>query len=387
MTICIAGHIGVGHVFSHSGMVQDDSLGFVATSRMLCKRFGVKTVIKEISVESGTLLVKTEDGGVGRAIPRRGITPFEAEILGKLVGEDAALPHLAALKVFGRMYGHGVTELPVAAEYAMAASVMDTFAKNISGFVIATREDEIASDVIGGVQIDAVGVPLSLLITINGSKIGVGPVEDLEGNVPLPPKDEVMQKIGALRAPTIVIESKAYFPSLELEEKTFLVRFNDAIDNVTVGKSLEKALREKRLNFIVVKNAFPPKKGEMKNKLAEMSSDIARLAVLMATADDAVSRATTIAEIARLISEDIGGVIFMSNALNDVVRGAGLVPGTGAVLSIAVPKSHLDTHVLFATDEEADIISTVALTAANALWDCYSEAIEELEEKYIKPSG
>ena len=90
----------------------------------------------------------------------------------------------------------------------------------------------------------------------------------------------------------------------------------------------------------------------------------------------------------RGLSPRMGGVIFMSNALNDVVRGAGLVPGTGAVLSIAVPKSYLDTHVaLFTTEEETGIISTAVLTAARVLWGRCDEAMKELEEKYIEPLG
>ena len=51
MAICIAGHIGVGHVFSHSGINQDDSQGFAAISRILCEHFGIRTVIKEVFVE------------------------------------------------------------------------------------------------------------------------------------------------------------------------------------------------------------------------------------------------------------------------------------------------------------------------------------------------
>lgn len=388
MAICIAGHIGVGHVFSHSGINQDDSQGFAAVSRILCERFGIRTVIKEVFVENGALLVRTEDGGIGKAVPRRGITPFEIEILKRLINEDAALPHLTVLKVFGRMYGHGVTDLPVAAEYAVATSVMDTFVRKVPGFVVATNEGEVASDVIGGVQIDAEGIPLALLLTINGSRIGIGPVEDLEGNVPLSPKREVMRRIGALKAPTIIIESKAHLPHLELEKEAFLIRFNKAIDNVVVGESLEEALKEERLNYILVRDAFPEKKGEMKDKLVEISSNIARLAILMAATDNADGRAMAIAELARLISEDVGGVIFMSNALNDVVRSAGLVPGTGAVLSIAVPKSYLDTHVvLFTTKEEAGIISIAVLAAARVLWGRYDEAMKELEEKYIEPLG
>ncbi|MDK2783022.1 MAG: hypothetical protein PWP49_1309 [Thermococcaceae archaeon] len=198
--ICIAGHVGVGHVFSHSGFVQDDSQGFAVVGHMIKDLFKVRTKIESVDVDlnANVITIKTKDGGVGQGCPRRGITPFEAEMLKHLEGEEGLFPHYATLKVFGRFYGHGVSEVPVATEYAISTAVMDTFAKNIPEFYVARREDEIASDVIGGVKVKELST--AFLLTINGSKIGVGPVENLEGNVALPPKRGVMERLGVLRS-------------------------------------------------------------------------------------------------------------------------------------------------------------------------------------------
>ena len=108
--ICIAGHVGVGHVFSHSGFVQDDSQGFVVVGHMIKNLFKVNTKIKsvEVDIKTNTVTIETKGGGIGRGYPRRGITPFEAEMLKRLKGEESLFPHYATLKVFGRLYGHGI---------------------------------------------------------------------------------------------------------------------------------------------------------------------------------------------------------------------------------------------------------------------------------------
>ena len=42
MTVCIAGHVGVGHVYSHAGFVQDDSQGFALASTLICSQMGLE---------------------------------------------------------------------------------------------------------------------------------------------------------------------------------------------------------------------------------------------------------------------------------------------------------------------------------------------------------
>jgi hypothetical protein len=63
--------------------------------------------------------------------PRRGITPAEAALLGQRgAGADAAYPQAAAVGVFGRLYGQGVTETAAAFECACARAARATFVKD-----------------------------------------------------------------------------------------------------------------------------------------------------------------------------------------------------------------------------------------------------------------
>ena len=79
----ISGHVGVGHVHSHSGFVQDDSAGLAVAALILKKALPVDTVISEVqaSMEEGRITVRTNGGGEASASPRRGIAPFEKELL------------------------------------------------------------------------------------------------------------------------------------------------------------------------------------------------------------------------------------------------------------------------------------------------------------------
>ena len=79
----VSGHVGVGHVHSHSGFVQDDSAGLAVAARILKQALPVDTGIArvQVSIEDGILTVMTNGGGVASAAPRRGIAPYEKDLL------------------------------------------------------------------------------------------------------------------------------------------------------------------------------------------------------------------------------------------------------------------------------------------------------------------
>ena len=78
--------------------------------------------------------------------------------------------------------------------------------------------------------------------------------------------------------------------------------------------------------------------GAMARATADLADRISGLAGRLREADSAREKTEIVAELARLISEDAGGVTFMSSSLNDRVRGAGVTPGISAVLSMVTPK-------------------------------------------------
>src|SRR6056297_3743760 len=148
MTICIAGHVGAGHVFSHSGFVQDDSQGFALVSSMLCSATGVSPMIAEVETDraEGSVTVKTVSGGTGRGLPRRGITPFEEQLMAGIKGENGCFPQRCAMKALGRMYGHGISEVPVALEYAISEALLNSFDRFFDDFLLMRRDTDQAND-------------------------------------------------------------------------------------------------------------------------------------------------------------------------------------------------------------------------------------------------
>ena len=111
----IVGHVGVGHVHSHSGFVQDDSAGYAVASNILKQAVDVDTNIKtvEVNLETGEITVTLPSGGCGTAKARRGFTPAEQELAQRAVGQDATFTQNVAVHTFGRIYGQGALETAV----------------------------------------------------------------------------------------------------------------------------------------------------------------------------------------------------------------------------------------------------------------------------------
>ena len=401
MPICIAGHVGVGHVFTHSGFVQDDSQGFAAASDLLCDRFEIDPSITEVTYDEGekSITVRLSNGGTGTCVPGRGVTPFERELLGRLIGENSCFPQRTAMKAFGRMYGNGAVEVPVAVEYAVAQALMNGFNTHIDGFVMDQKKDEYAGDIVGGVRLEIDGMGVVILLTVNGSPRGVGPNEDLEGNVARDVKKKVMSELGVLDVPAILLESKAYNPSLEgIEEETLLLRYNRDSDNETVGNAVQTAFEtmfeeEDKTDrsgaadgaptaWKVIDNTFVRDSGAMKKnvgKYADWLADIADRLRKSTTSDEKVRIGE---ELAHFASQDFGGIVFMSDEVNEVVGAAGLMPGTGAVLSTVVPQSYVEeTGIPYSTEEGIRMIQRVVTEALRNICAQKDQADRELQRK------
>ncbi len=387
--IGLAGHVGVGHVNSHSGFVQDDSGGFATVGSIIRGILGVDTHVKSVDVDSGTNAIKvtTVDGGIGESSPRRGITPREAELIRGVIGQDALFCQALAVRTLGRIYGQGVLEVPVTLEAALANSVVDTFHKKAPDKFNITREDlETNSGLIGGMLTEIKGISSSVLITINESSTGLGPNEDLEGNVALGSKGELMRKLDMLRCPTIIAEGKAYFPPVSdgLHQNTFLVRAQKDFDNAVVAKALYDSAKELGYPVIFLDDALPHHEGAMKQNTIQLAEEIIESAERLRNAELAAKKVLIVAELAKLVSQDAGAVTFMSNKLHDVVRGVGMIPGTSAVLSIFVSRGYYE-HWKIPLFEEEDVeraknIINLAMTKIVSNMD---EAVELVNRFYV----
>lgn len=344
--IAIVGHVGVGHVHSHSSFVQDDSVGFAVVASLMREVLNVDTHIKHVKGDllKGDIVVETYGGGIGRTFCRRGITPMELELMNRAVDEDGIYTQRTAIKAFGRMYGQGVMEVPAALQGAIALAVLDSFhKKNPNKVHITSQKYSGRIDKMAGMIADINGIPVSLLLNINGSEGGIGPNEDNEGNTAIGVKGELMKSIGIDNIPTIIVESKAYIPKVsdDIEELTFLFRAQEGLDNLFLAKVLSEVAKEAGIPYIYFTDSLPQEKGQLAKATMDFANKIIRLGEELKSVDDSTDKVEILADMAKLISEDAGGVTFMSNSLHEVVRSPGIVPGNAAVISLLVPTEYI----------------------------------------------
>lgn len=343
----VVGHAGVGHVHSHSSFVQDDSAGFAVVAYIMKQALKIDTRIKSVygDIATGEITVETFEGGIGKSYSRRGITPYEIELLQRAVNEDGLYTQAVAIKTFGRMYGQGVLETPVALQGAIALAVMNSFCKKSPDKVYATtKKYEGCIDKMAGTVVNINGIPVSLLLNINGSEGGIGPNEDNEGNTAIGQKGDIIKLLGMDLVPNIIVESKAFIPALSknIMCNTFLFRGQEGIDNLVVAKALADAASTNNIPYILKTDSLPLSKGQLKGATVDFAKKIVKLGEDLIAADSSTEKVTIIADIAKLVSEDAGGISFMSNNLHDVVRSAGIVPGTASIISLLVPEDYIN---------------------------------------------
>lgn len=383
----MVGHAGVGHVHSHAGFVQDDSAGFAVVVDVLQRAFPVDLTLTHIQADlaRGKIHVRTADGGCGSAVARRGVTPVEQELMQRIVGSQGLCTQALAYEALGRVYGQGVLETPVALQAAIALACLDTFARKWPRAVRLAAEDvpgQIGTMLGAVVEIDA--VPVSVLALVNASQGGVGPVEDLEGNVSLGDKGRLMGELGLDRLPTVVVESKAYVPTVcaSLQDDAFWFRVNKDWGNVTVYECLCRAADELGLAYECSDSAYPRTKGGMERATRGVAEKIVELGTRLGEAATSREKVALVAELALVVSQDCGGVTFMSNALNEVVSGGGTVPGTSAVISMLVSPDNIAHWKIPAMNRgDLDRYRAVVCRALGLLAGKADVALSELKAK------
>lgn len=386
--IGICGHVGIGHVHSHSGFVQDDSGGFAVVSALIKKALPINTEISfvDVDINQSMITVKTRDGGIGKAWARRGITPIEAELITRIIGKDAIYTQSTAQYALGRIYGQGVMEVPVALQSAIALSLIDTLEKKWPEEVKIVQEDiELNIGKILGTVIDINDVPVSVLLIVNASEGGIGPVEDLEGNIMLGVKGELMKKLNLHNIPNIIVEGKPYVPAIcsNLKSETFWIRANKNSDNLTVASCLVDAAYKLGLPNIYMNDVFQREGGALKDASEKFGERIIELGNKFKTAETSMEKVQIISELAVLISQDAGGVTFMTNSLENIVGGAGMMSGTSAVISLLVSPEYINYwKIPMLTDEDIDKYISIITKAVHLLNKNINKASKELIEKY-----
>ena len=372
-TLGIVGHAGCGHANSHCGFVQDDSAGLATVLLILQRATQLDLTIREVLPQvgrEGGFTVCISSGGVAYAPARRGVTPFEAELSQRAVGLSAVTTQADAMKAFGRTLGQGAMEVPVALQTAIANAALDSFAKNFpKAFLSAT--EQVPGNIgrqLGGV-IDVDGVAVSLLAVVNATEGGLGPNEDVEGNVNLAGKAALMKRLGLDSEPI----------SSEITEPTFVTRAFPGDDNVTVSECLEASAQQLGYPILYPRELLARKKGAMRELTRQMGERLEALARRFSAAETSAEKVRLAAEINRFVSEDLGGVTFMSDDIHEVMGGVGAIPGTTGCLSLFVPTAENKRSVYPAlTLADVNRFADVVLGAVALLHERQEDAVKEV---------
>lgn len=388
-SVGLAGHIGVGHVFSHSGFVQEDGAGFAVITKILREAAPVNLDISKVFVnyEDDSISVVLEGGGKGSSVARCGITPSESILMLNAVGKDASCPQTLATDVFGRVIGQGVLEVPSAFISALAKAVVNTFLNNYPANFLFFMEDTPDSDgCYLGTVLQIHDLDVSTILTVNSSRGGIGPNEDTEGNVPIGNKGKLMRQLGMDNLPTIIVESKAYVPSWEkfINDTTVVVRANNLHDNSVVGNCLVMAAQNLGYPVFEPENPYPRAVGSLSKATQDVSRRIIDLGNDLYEAKTAGTKIRIIAELAQIVKYDVSGILFMSDSVNDVVDNGGLLPGTAAVLSSAVSIEYAKKYKIpTLTQDDLIMYTDTVLEAFKLLKENLDKANQLLSERAV----
>lgn len=387
--IGLAGHIGVSHAHSHSGFVQEDGAGFSVLGKIfrLAAPVDLRIARVEVAAEQGRITITLAGGGSGTADARCGITPAEVGLMQVALGEDGLCPQTLATTIFGRVHGQGILEIPATFITALARAVVATFLTNYpERFLFFEENTPQSCGCFLGTVLQINGVPVSAILTVNAGLGGLGPNEDTEGNVPIGNKGRLMGILGMDALPTIIVESKAYVPFWkdQIKKTTLIVRANQEHDNSVVGECLVAAAETLGYPVYLPPNPYPRKTGSLMQSTQEIAQRISDLGNRLAKAGNCGEKNAITGELAILVKYDLGGVVFMSDGVNDIVAHGGLLPGTAAVLSSAVSTEYI-SHYQIPLLNENDLemyVQTIA-EAIRILHARLPEACEQLRRRAV----
>lgn len=370
-SIGVVGHVGCGHCHSVNGQVQDDSVGLAVILYFFQKVTKLSLEIFDITFDENKIIVNLKNGGIGYGIARRGITPFEKNIIKNLIGKEALMTHTIVLKEFGRIYGQGVLEVPVALQSAIANALLDGFYKNFPDNFKITKENigDNYGYILGSV-LDIGDIPVSFLATVNATLGGIGPNEDLEGNSNYFSKKLIVEYFKLDKIPTIVLESKFFNNALQdLKTDTFIIRGDKEDDNIYVVNALIQACSTLNYPYWYYDlGSMKRKIDSLKLKTIDIGQKIERLGNQLALANLSEEKVRIVSELATIVSQDCGGVTFMSNHIHNEIGGVGLIKQTGAVLSLGVSKKYINENIIpYLTKEDLEKYYQIVLKTLSIL--------------------
>lgn len=387
--LAFAGHIGVGHVNSHQGFVQDDAVGFATLLALLLRTCPLDPTVTDIRTDQDRLTVSLACGGQGQASLSGGFSPFEADLLQRGRGLCELSSQTLATKVLGRIRGQGMDKMGAVLILAHARALLDAVRRYWPAGVLHATDDIPGScgEFLGG-MLSLEGTACAWMLTINASPDGSGPVEDSEGIMPVGGKGRLMRELGMCRIPCIVLESKAYSPgdSDSLATSHPWIRWNQDSDNPIVGQCLTEAARQCHAQAIVNDRAYPRRPGDLDRASQALGEKISKLGQEYARARTSAQKVALAAALADILEQEIGGTSFMSQAVHSVAAGGGLWPGQAAMLSLLASRHEYESlKVLIISRQELELLADIALAAAILLRDRLPEASSFIQARSPQP--
>lgn len=354
--VALAGHVGCGHCHSLNNQVQDDSCGLSVVLSLFKKATNLSLKVKDIQfIDNKKIKVILENGGIGEGIARRPITRQEKNLIKYLLGKEVINTHTLVLETFGRFYGQGVTETPVAVQTALANAALNSFYLNYPDNFLKTHEsiNGNCGEIVGTV-LDINGIPVSVLGTVNATIGGLGPNEDQEGNSMIGTKGEIIKKLNMNKLPTLIIEAMIYSSFSEnLKENTYFVRGDIEDDNIEVVNCVIEAAKKENIPLKYYEKGMKRTKEMLKNNTQKVADRIIELGNRLKKAETSEEKVNTIAELTLVVSQDCGGISFMSNSVHEEIGGAGLIKNLGAVINLVTTKEYfIENPIPYLTDSE-----------------------------------
>lgn len=376
--VAIGGHVGCGHSHSLNDQVQDDSPGLSVVLSLFKEATGISLKVKEITFKDNDVTVTLENGGTGTGTSRRRMTQQEKVLAQKLIGQEVINTHTLVLDAFGRIYGQGVLETPVAVQTALANAALNSFTLNFpDSFITVTEDFENNCGNIVGTVLDIDGISVSVLGTVNATSGGIGPNEDLEGNSALYGKKSIIEKLGMDKLPTLIVEAMIYSGfSKGLTENTYFVRGDEEDDNPFVVDAVVAAYKKLGLpHKFLPGGGMKRTKDALRNNTKKVGERVISLGEQLRAAETSQEKVTTIAELALVVSQDCGGISFMTNELHEEIGGAGMLRRTSAVINLVVTDKYAEENPIpYLTDKELAEYVNISKETVKALAEKAKEA-------------
>lgn len=126
-------------------------------------------------------------------------------------------------------------------------------------------------------------------------------------------------------------------------------------DNPYVVEAVLEAAKELDISCKFYEGAAKRVKGGLKANTEKVAERIIELGNRLKESELSKDKVRIISELANIVSQDCGGISFMSNALHEEIGGAGMIRKTGAVINLVVTEEYeSENPIPFITEEVLD---------------------------------